>query len=302
MGHSIATVWWWMFGVATVVMFGVLLLAGAAFWRRRDAVPLSDRGARSMIIAGGIALPTVAIVALLIYGLPAGQGMRMGFGESAYQVDVRAHQWWWEVSYPDAPGGVVYAANEIHIPAGRAVTLNITSNDVIHSFWVPRLGGKIDAIPGRTNVLHLKADDAGQYAGVCAEFCGAQHARMGFFVTAHAPDALDGVLAGLAQPHPNTQRLADHTGYQQQCAACHSLDPRDRAPSGVSAGLATGPNLAGLGAREYIGAGALLNTPEHLKQWMREHQVIKPGNHMPVSDLPRETLDELAELLGATND
>ena len=290
-----------MLGVSAVVMFGVLLLAGLAF-RRRSGNRMGERGARRMIIAGGVALPTVAIVALLIYGLPAGQALRLGFGGDAFVVDVRVHQWWWEVSYPDAPDGATFSANEIHIPAGRPVTFRITSNDVIHSFWVPRLGGKIDAIPGRTNTLHLKADVPGEYAGVCAEFCGLQHARMGLMVTAHDADDIDAVLAALARAHPNTQRLADHTGYQQQCAACHSIDPKQGTAPGMPGGLAHGPNLAGLGARQYLGAGVLPNTPEALSRWMREHQVIKPGNTMPVSDLPRETLDELAALLGATHD
>lgn len=285
-----------MLGGATLVLAGVLVLAGLAF-RKRDGQRLSRRGAWRMIVWGGVVLPTAVIVALLIYGLPAGQSMRVA-GADAYVVNVRAHQWWWEVSYPDGDQAPVVSASEIHIPAGRPVTLNITTADVIHSFWVPRLGGKIDAIPGRTNSLHLLADAPGEYAGVCAEFCGAQHARMRMSVIAHEPDELAQQRATLARAHPALTRLMQNTDFTRQCLACHALDPRQ---SGGSA-LDAGPNLAGLPHRATLGSGLLPNTPENLDVWLREHQRLKPGNHMPQSDLSQAQWDAITALLGERND
>lgn len=294
--QSIAMVWWWMLGIATLVLAGVLILAGLAF-RRRDGQRLSRRGAWRMIVLGGVVLPTGAIVALLTYGLPAGQSMRVA-GTDAYVVNVRAHQWWWEVSYPDGDQAPLSSASEIHIPAGRPVTLNITTADVIHSFWIPRLGGKIDAIPGRTNSLHLQADVPGQYAGVCAEFCGAQHARMRVSVIAHAPQELARQRDQLAQAHPAQARLMQNADFARQCLACHALDPRQSAGSAPQAG----PNLAGLPQRATLGSGLLPNTPENLNMWLREHQRLKPGNLMPHSELSPAQWDALTALLGERHD
>ena len=294
--QSIAQVWWWMLGVSTVVMAGVLVLAAMAF-RRRDGVRLSSRGAWRMVLLGGVALPSTAIIALLIYGLPAGQSMRLA-PPDAFVVEVRAHQWWWEVSYPDGSGQPVISASEIHIPSGRPVTLNITSGDVIHSFWIPRLGGKIDAIPGRTNALHLTADAPGEYAGVCAEFCGAQHARMRMTVVAHEPDALAQRLAEMGRPHPAHDRLMQHADFARQCLACHALDPRARPTEALQAG----PNLAGLAQRATLGSGLLANTPENLTVWLRDHQLLKPGNHMPYTDMTDAQREALAALLGERHD
>ena len=294
--QSVAHVWWWMLGGATLVLFGVLLLAGLAF-RRPDGQRLSSGGAWRMIVAGGVVLPSVVIVALLIYGLPAGQSMRAGASD-AYVVDVRAHQWWWEVIYPDGERSPLASASEIHIPAGRPVTLNISSADVIHSFWIPRLGGKIDAIPGRTNRLHLFVDEPGAYAGVCAEFCGAQHARMRMTIVAHDPDELARRRALLAQVHPARDRLLQNADFARQCLACHALDPRAPASDAPFAG----PNLAGLSSRATLGSGLLPNTPENLDIWLREHQHLKPGNHMPHVDLSSAQWEAITALLGERHD
>lgn len=294
--QSIASVWWWMLGVSALVLVGVLTLAGLAF-RRRDAVRLSRIGARRMIVLGGVALPAAAVVALLVWGLPAGQSMRLAASD-AFVVDVRAHQWWWEVRYPSAGDTPVISAGEIHIPAGRPVTLNITSGDVIHSVWIPRLGGKIDAIPGKINSLHLTADAPGAYAGVCAEFCGAQHARMRLTVFAHAPEALAARLEAMARPHAAHDRLMQHADFVRLCLACHALDPRAQ-PSPL---LSAGPNLAGMAGRATLGSGLLVNTPDNLARWLRDHQLLKPGNHMPYADMTDAQRQALANLLGARHE
>ncbi|WP_459618552.1 cytochrome c oxidase subunit II [Bordetella sp. 2513F-2] len=284
---AIARVWWWMTGAGGMVLLGVCLLAAAAFLRRRSK-PDARRAAR-LALAAGIALPLAAAAALLAWGLPAGQAMRAHVAD-AYRVEVWAHQWWWEVRYPDAPGGPVYSANELHIPAGRPVAVTLRSDDVIHSFWAPRLGGKLDAIPGRVNTVRLQADRPGVYAGTCAEFCGAQHARMGLRIEAHPPQALQARLAAAASPHAAAARLQAGP-YARHCLGCHSLDPRVRGRDG--------PNLADLPLRLTLGAGTLDNTPEGLRRWLRDHRQLKPGSRMPPVALAPAELEALAEALEA---
>jgi len=142
---------------------------------------------RHLIIGGGVLLPTISIIVLLFFGIPVGQRM-LPFtvhGAPPLRIDVIGHQWWWEIHYPDAG---VTLINELHLPVKQAIDIHATSADVIHSFWVPRLNGKIDMIPGRTNLLRLYVSKPGQFRGQCAEFCGRFHARMILPVTAHAPD------------------------------------------------------------------------------------------------------------------
>lgn len=281
---SVARAWWTMAAAAALILAVVMTLAAAAFFRRQVARERTP--CRALIVAGGIVVPAILLAALLAYGLRAGQAMLPMANERAFRVDITAHQWWWEVSYPDAPGGPLYAANEIHIPAARMVHVRVRSADVIHSFWVPRLGGKIDAIPGRTNVIRLLADAPGEYRGACAEFCGTQHARMGMQVTAHAPTGLDRHLRALGAAGPPAGGNPAARTFAAHCQACHSLDPRQPGHGG--------PNLAGLRLRATLGAGAVAADHESLLRWLRDHQRIKPGNRMPATQLDAEALERVA--------
>ncbi|MDZ4281726.1 MAG: cytochrome c oxidase subunit II [Hydrogenophaga sp.] len=180
---AIAQVWWWMLGVATVVTLGVVAAWWLAMRRRRhsdDAVSdaMATRDGLRWMVGGGIVLPTLAITALLIFGTPAGMHqlpLPLTGGAEPLRINVQARQWAWMLHYP---GSGVRLQNELRLPVGRAVDIHVGSEDVIHSFWVPRLGGKIDAIPGRTNIIRLQADQAGRFRGQCAEFCGLNHAHM----------------------------------------------------------------------------------------------------------------------------
>lgn len=183
------------FAVTTLIV--VVLLWIYAMRRQPGEVPddQAQRIQNRWVIGGGLILPITAITLLLAFGIPIGHRMLplpLAEGEPL-RIDVTARQWQWEVSYPDTG---VRLRDELHIPAGAAVDLHLTSEDVIHSFWVPRLGGKLDMFPGRTNVLRLQADEPGLYYGQCAEFCGTGHAHMKFTVRAHAPDEFDAWLEG----------------------------------------------------------------------------------------------------------
>lgn len=186
---AIAQVWWWMLGVALAVSFGVV---AGWLWAMRPQAAHSGHE-RRWLVGGGLLLPGVAVAALLVFGSPAGRHQWPWPGETpALVVDVTARQWQWRVRYPDH---VFELQDELRLPAGRPVHVRMSSDDVIHSFWVPRLGGKLDAIPGRTLVLRLQADQPGRYLGQCAEFCGVGHSRMPLVVIAMAPEAFDAWLA-----------------------------------------------------------------------------------------------------------
>lgn len=187
--RAVAWLWWGMFVGFTLVllmMVGLWLLAV-----RRDPGTADDAQARRVqnrwIIGGGLVLPTVSIIVVLAFGIPVGHGMLPwpSTDGEVLRIDVTARQWRWDVRYPDSG---IALEDELHIPAGQPVDVHLTSEDVIHSFWVPRLGGKLDMFPGRTNVLRLQADVPGQYRGQCAEFCGLGHAHMQFVVHAHDAD------------------------------------------------------------------------------------------------------------------
>jgi cytochrome c oxidase subunit II len=193
--RAIGLVWWWMFGVAMIVWLAVMLIWLSAMRRNRPLEGDAERRvAHRWMIGGGIVLPLVAVVALLVFGTPAGfhQLPWPTAGPAPLRIDTTGRQWWWQVRYPDAG---VQLRNELRIPVGRPVDIHIGSDDVIHSFWVPRLAGKLDAIPGRINVMRLQADAPGSYRSQCAEFCGLAHAHMVMTVHAMEPAAFDAWLA-----------------------------------------------------------------------------------------------------------
>lgn len=202
--HAIAQVWWWMLGVAVLVTVGVVAAWLLAMRRGRDGAAdarTAARQSRRWIVGGGIVLPSLAIAALVVFGTPAGLHQlplplpwsgAHGAGVQPLRVDVTARQWAWSAHYP---GRSVRLQNELRLPVGRPVDIHVASDDVIHSFWVPRLGGKIDAIPGRTNVVRLQADQPGTFRGQCAEFCGLNHAHMVMAVIALPAHEFDAWLA-----------------------------------------------------------------------------------------------------------
>jgi cytochrome c oxidase subunit 2 len=196
--RAIAQVWWWMLGVAVLVSCGVVAAWLLAMRRGRErTAEVDERHSRRWIVGGGIVLPSVAITALVVFGTPAGlhqlplPASWSGAGGPAVaplRIEVTARQWAWALHYP---GSGVRLQNELRLPVGRPVDIHVGSDDVIHSFWVPRLGGKIDAIPGRTNVVRLQADEAGTFRGQCAEFCGLNHAHMVMRVIAMPADEFE---------------------------------------------------------------------------------------------------------------
>ena len=273
----IEVVSWVLFIMGAVVLTIVLIALGVALfgpreWRRRV-------GGERIVWIGGLAFPVVVLTGLLIYGLNVSARVAAEPQPGEMRVRVTGEMWWWRVAYLDDQGReVIQDANEVHIPVGQPVVFELESADVIHSFWVPRLGGKTDMIPGRRNFMRLQADEAGVFGGQCAEYCGGPHALMGFVVVAHEPAAYAQWRAKQAGPAvaPAMPQLArgqavfDANG----CGACHTV--RGTEYNGLA-----GPDLTHVGARQSLGAGILPNNQGTLAGWISDSQGIKPGTRMP---------------------
>ena len=197
--REIANLWWGMFAFAALVFFGVVVAWLVAVLRphRERSEAQEKRIARRWVLFG-LLLPSASVALLLAFGIPAGHRLLplpLDGGEPL-RVEVTARQWQWQVRYP---GYAAVLVDELRLPAGRPVDVHVGSADVIHSFWIPRLGGKIDAVPGRTNVVRLQADAPGEFRGQCAEFCGRDHALMVLRVEALDAAEFDAWLAGEAR-------------------------------------------------------------------------------------------------------
>ncbi|MGH2864615.1 MAG: cytochrome c oxidase subunit II [Solirubrobacteraceae bacterium] len=279
--HVIAVLWWWMLAAAVVVFIGAIGLLVLSFLKRRSAgLPYFGRRERltnGMVIAFGIAIPLVVLLALFgasdIYDIrfteaPAADSTSM-------TIDVIGHQWWWEIRYP---GTTAVTANEIHIPVGTRIQVVATTADVIHSLWVPRLARKINMIPGRENRILLDTPDAGTYLGQCSEFCGLQHAHMGVSVIAEPRASFQAWLANMARPAslPTGGRTleGERLFMSRGCGGCHQL-------RGTQARGMIGPDLTHVATRSTLAALEIPNTAAELAAWVHDPQAIKPGNHMP---------------------
>lgn len=268
--------------IAVSVIIGLLVLVGV--WRRsatRDAlligqVPIERRGGGVRWIWIGVTLTSLVLLATLVWTLAALAAMVSPAPELT--IAVTGRQWWWQAAYqPDNPSQRFVTANELHIPVGRPVRIELLSSDVIHSFWVPALAGKTDAIPGRLNVAWLQADQPGRYLGQCTEYCGRQHAHMAFLVIAQPPAEFAAWLRAqraLAQPPGTPEQAEGLRIFVKRCGDCHAV-------RGTAAHGSAAPDLTHLMSRRTIAAGALANTPGGLSGWIANPQGVKPGAHMP---------------------
>lgn len=297
---EIAWLWWVMLGAFTAVFVLVAILILSAVYRRPPRTsrgagesghdgPAPPLGPTGFIVAGGVVLPVVVLTPLFLLSLRTSANLRQP--QEAMTVRVVGHMWWWEVRYPE---GEIVTANEIHIPAGRPVRLELASVDVIHSFWVPRLHGKRDMIPGIENVFWIESAEPGVYRGQCGEYCGTQHANMAFQVVALPPREFDAWLAERTKPRPYPATEEERRGFavfmKAGCAQCHAI-------RGTHAIGNVGPDLTHLGSRRMIGAALLPNTPGNLAGWIADPQAIKPGVKMPRSYVAADDLPALVAYL-----
>ena len=292
--------WWFMLAIATVVFLLVLAATIRAFTHRRSPVLRPDEEARrERRMHVGIISATVATVVVLfvflIVNFSTERALASLPGDQAVTIEVTGYQWWWKVRYVDsAANRTLVTANEIHIPVGAPIKIELLSNDVIHSFWVPNLHGKRDLVPGRRSVTWLRADSAGVYRGQCAEFCGHQHAKMALTVVAH-PRAefnawMEQQLLPAGEPATAEEARGRDVFMGTTCAMCHAI-------RGTDAGAGSGPDLTHLASRGTIAAGTLPNTRGNLGGWISNPQGVKPGAKMPATSLEPGDLQALLTYL-----
>jgi len=298
---DIASLFWWMMGGAWIglaLVVGLLLLS----WKRAnkrgfrgdtEGLKPGERPGWYIVVGAGIVMPIVLLSALFVIAdlfvirtteAPAKDATKL-------TVRVTGHQWWWEVRYPES--GVV-TANEIHIPVHTPVRLEVQSDDVIHSFWVPQLNRKIDADPAKVNAIELDADRTGTYRGQCAEFCGEQHAHMGIYVFVDTPAAFSAWLAregkAAAAPADAAARRGLRVFTSGSCSSCHEI-------RGTSAHSHVGPDLTHVASRTTLGALTVENGRPALEHWITGSQELKPGNEMPNIPLRGTRLQDVVDYL-----
>lgn len=283
---AVEALFWPMLVGAAVIWAAVIALALHA--ARTRPHPGRERTAELFVIWGGMVLPAVLLVALLVAGLLLLRDL--GALRADLRISVEGEQWWWRVAY-ETPQGPIRSANEIRLPQGRTAEFALRSDDVIHSFWAPALGGKMDMIPGRTTTLRLTPTRTGRWAGSCAEFCGLAHAQMRFAVVVLPPAEFDDWAAAEASPARNASEAGRAVFASAGCGACHTI--RGTAAAGLA-----GPDLTHLAARETIAAGILPLTRDNLRAWIRNPAGQKPGALMPgFPDLATERMEVLLDYL-----
>ena len=293
-----------LFVVITVTMWSLIAWA---FYRRRGSLaehePINAAGGQMWIAVGGLIIPLIVLTVLFVLGLNlladfpihGMHGAMAGDMHAMMKPEIRitGHQWWWEVEYlNDDPSKQFTTANEIHLPAHRPVNIEVVTKDVMHSFWIPALHGKVDLIPGHPNYIRIEASQAGSYSGQCAEFCGAQHSHMRLLAIAQEPEDYANWLDQQRAPgdEPTAARaLAGEQVFQAgPCAMCHRV-------RGTIAGGRVAPDLTHIGSRRMLASNSFPNNNAYLEAWVTHAQSLKPEAQMP--DLTQFSGEQLQDLV-----
>lgn len=291
----IDALWHFLWIVAALVLLAVVAaLLYAALRRRPSSLPAHATGRARTAVTGAVGV--TVLILLVFLGINFGTGRALTVPpEDALLVRITGKQWWWEITYPgNPPSHQVTTANELNVPVGVPVVVELTSSDVIHSFWPPNLVGKRDLIPGETASLWFQADSAGVYRAQCAEYCGHQHAKMAMLVVAQPRDSFEQWLArqrdSARTPSDSLAARGQEVFLATSCVMCHSV-------RGTPAGSRIGPDLTHLASRRTIAAGTLPNTRGNLAGWILDPQRIKPGSRMPSNQLSPDDLHALLAYL-----
>ena len=298
---------WWLFFIVCSVVFVIVMIALLLSLRNKTTEPqlatapvieppLEQERKRRNVIISAVTITVIILFVFLIASYSAGRSMTAELEhKNGLNIELTGHQWWWEVRYDDVDASNIFTtANEIHIPVGVPVTFSLKAADVIHSFWVPNLAGKKDLIPGKINTIWLQADKPGVYRGQCAEYCGLQHARMALWIVAEPQEQFNAWRQNQTQtsvtPASDSLKRGQQVFLTSTCVMCHAIN-------GTPAGSNIGPNLTHVGSRQMIAAATLVNTRDHMAQWIRDSQTFKPGNKMPQNNLSDADLQALVEYL-----
>ncbi|MFL6565263.1 MAG: cytochrome c oxidase subunit II [Burkholderiales bacterium] len=299
--RHIEALWWLMLAVCSVVFVAVLAALAWVLWRAPRAAAgtppdlrsLAQReGGTALAVALAVLVSGLLLIGLMVASFATDRGLGR-LGPPELEIEVTAHRWWWEARYTSTePSNTFVTANELHIPVGKPVLLRLRSDDVIHSLWVPALAGKKDLIPGREATLEVQADKPGTYRGQCAEFCGAQHAKMAFVVI--ADDEYENWAAAQRKPAREPSNADQERGRNiflaGTCVMCHAIQ-------GTSANARRAPDLTHLASRGTLAAGTVPNTVGHLAGWILDPQGIKPGVNMPANPMAPDDLQALLAYL-----
>ena len=298
---------WWLFFIVCSIVFVLVMIALLLSLRNRTRESLSEtqpvlelpqepeRRRRNVVISA-VTVTVIVLFVFLIASFSAGRSMTAELAnKNGLTIEVTGHQWWWEIRYTDVDASNIFTtANEIHIPVGVPVMFTLHGADVIHSFWVPNLAGKKDLIPGKVNTIWLQADKPGVYRGQCAEYCGLQHAQMALWVVAEPQEQFAAWRQTQTQtsipPASDSQKRGQQVFLSSTCVMCHAIN-------GTPAGSNIGPNLTHIASRSTIAAATMANTRDHLAQWIKDSQSIKPGNKMPQNNLSDADLQSLIDYL-----
>jgi cytochrome c oxidase subunit 2 len=296
--HTLAVLGWWLLAISLLVIVTIGVLELIPVMRGRGSTladtsivntPPSTRWIVIGVVLTGLTLLGTFAYSMVVMGETVSPSER-----PALTIEIVGHRWWWEARYPRTQAsGSFTTANELHIPVGVPVRLQVASADVIHSFWVPQLHGKIDVIPGVRNQFWIRADSAGRYRGQCAEYCGLQHSNMAVYVTADSADQFRSWLTEQARSAAIPQGGEAARGLQrfvQTCALCHTV-------RGTEARGVIGPDLTHLASRHTLAAGALTNSRGNLAGWVVNAPSIKPGTAMPRIELEPDDLHAVVAYL-----
>jgi cytochrome c oxidase subunit 2 len=293
-GREILGLFWVVLGVTGVIFLVVtaLVVFVAVRYRQRPGGPAPSETDENVVLeVVWTVIPLVILAGLFVLTVQVMHRVDPQAKGRDPDLLIVAHQWWWELHYPQL--GVV-SANEIHVPVNTKLLLELESADVVHDFWVPALGKKVDAIPGHPNTLWLNVDRPGVFLGTCDEFCGAEHAWMRIRVVGQSHHEFEAWAAHQALPaaqpsSPDALRGAE-LFHQKTCASCHAI-------GGTSATARIGPDLTHVASRETLGSGVLDNTPANLARWIADPQSIKPGCDMPDLHLDRSEVELITAYL-----
>lgn len=287
-----------LFLLVSAIMWALLIIPAIRnHGTLEEHAPVDIGGGQGWVALGGLLIPMIVLTGFFVMGLVVLESFPIHDPDNTKvlkpDILVIGHQWWWEVHYLDgAPDQRFETANEIHIPAGKPVTMEVESQDVNHAFWVPSLGGKIDMIPGHPNFMRIEASHPGNYVGECAEYCGVQHAHMRLLVVAQTPAAYRQWVQLMLQPgHAPTTPAAiagEQVFLSGSCSLCHSV-------RGTLAGGQVAPDLTHIGSREYIGTDSFPNNTAYLEAWVTHAQSFEPGVLMP--DMTEFTGVQLRDLV-----
>ncbi len=311
-GHGLAAIRishlsWLMTILFLIVSLIMWALIATAFYKRRGTLaehaPIDSEGGEIWVVIGGLAIPFIVLTLLFVLGLSLLSdfpihGMRGPMTVSAAEamkpeIRITGHQWWWQIDYLNAdPSKAFTTANELHLPAGRPMYIEVVTKDVMHSLWIPALHGKVDMIPGLANYILIQSSQPGTYEGQCAEYCGEQHAHMRLLAVVQEPPQYEAWLQEQRQPaaEPATpEAIAGKNLFlSSPCIACHQV-------RGTGAAGVLGPDLTHIGSRQLIGADSFPNNNAYLEAWVTNAQSLKPGCLMP--DLPQFDGTQLLDLV-----